>query len=116
MPAIPFRKLLLDENLSRVLLAVVDTGFPGSSHVAYVNLITSEDKAVWEFAKREGFCIVTKDWDYKFMSVRYGCPPKVIRLNCGNKTTTFIADLLRQKMAAISEFLEEAGICYLEIG
>jgi len=70
MTANPAHKLLLDENLSRKLVAVIENRFAGSSHVATVNLLTDADQAVWEFAKAEGFCILTKDWDYKFLSIR----------------------------------------------
>lgn len=116
MPANTPHKLLLDENLSQKLVAVVENRFAGSGHVAIVNLLTDSDKAVWGFAKAGGFCILTKDWDCKFLSIRFGCPPKVIRLNFGNRTTTFIADLLMEKMNVVIEFLDEADACYLEIG
>lgn len=109
------RKLLIDENLSRRLISVIEKNFPASIHVATANLLESDDRAVWEFAKENGYCVLTKDWDYRFLSVALGCPPKVIRLACGNKTTTFISGLLRQRTEVINEFLEDAETCYLEI-
>lgn len=84
-------------------------------HVALDEFSKVDDRRIWEIARKNGYCIVTKDWDFKFMSVSFGCPPKVIRLNCGNRTTAFIANLLRQRFWAIDEFLKNGEDCYLEI-
>ena len=109
-------KFLIDENLSQRLVAVLNEAFEGNnSHVSIENLLNSTDKQIWEFAKTKNYCILTKDWDYSFMSAAYGCPPKVIRLNCGNKTTTFIAAILKNKFIIIQEFLVDEDLCYLEI-
>lgn len=108
-------KLLVDENLSRRLVAFLGKHFPESIHAATANLLTSDDRTVWQYAKENGYCIITKDWDFKFLSAAYGCPPKVIHLNCGNRTTTFIADLLSRQVDTIREFLSDAEACYLEI-
>ena len=49
------------------------------------------------------------------MSVAYGCPPKVIRLNSGNKTSKYITNLVNKKIEIVQEFLEDDDTCYLEI-
>lgn len=79
------------------------------------NLLKALDQEIWDFAQKKGYCILTKDWDYKFLSVAYGCPPKVIRLNCGNKTTSHIAELIQENNEIIREFLSDPDNCYLEI-
>ena len=108
-------KILIDENLSRRLVPVVAASFPGSTHVSAENLLQSADTKVWDFAKQQGYCILTKDWDFRFMSLTFGCPPKIIRLNCGNQTTNYIAELLRDKMEIILDFFDDDDLCYLEI-
>lgn len=110
----PF-KILVDENLSRRLISILEDAFPESTHVSTENLLKTLDQGIWNFALQKEYCILTKDWDYKFMSVALGCPPKVIRLNCGNKTTAHIANLLQQKFEVIKEFLTGNDDCYLEI-
>ena len=79
------------------------------------NLLNVFDREIWDFAKEKGYCILTKDWDYKFLSMTYGCPPKVIHLNCGNKTTLFITELMQNKTGVIKSFLSDPDDCYLEI-
>lgn len=110
----PF-KIIIDENLSRRLTSFLVNSFPSSVHVSEEHLLKAEDKRIWDFALHQGYCILTKDWDYKFMSMAFGCPPKIIRINCGNKTTTYIANLLNQNLETISEFLYGGDDCYLEI-
>ena len=92
---------MVDENLSRRLIPILETVFPESTHVSTEYLLKTLDEGIWNFALQEGYCILTKDWDYKFMSVAFGCPPKVIRLNCGNQTTAHIVSLLEQKFEPI---------------
>ena len=54
-------KLLFDENLSRRLVVSLRDLFPGSSHVAFEELLSVPDARVWEHAKANGFAIVTAD-------------------------------------------------------
>ncbi len=108
-------KILIDENLSDRLTPVLNDNFPGSSHIKSEHLMKNDDIIIWNWAKDKGYCILTKDWDFKFMSSTFGCPPKVIRLNCGNKTTNYIIDLLKQKVSIIQEFLADNDICYMQI-
>ena len=53
-------KLLLDQHLSRGLIARLDASFTGTTLVAVHGLETSDDNAVWEFASAGGFVIATK--------------------------------------------------------
>jgi predicted nuclease of predicted toxin-antitoxin system len=57
-------RLLLDENLShRILLEIADL-FPGSAHVKTHDLLRTDDEKIWDFAKRNGFAIISKDSDF----------------------------------------------------
>ena len=93
----------------------MEDDFPESIHVSREQLLKTVDMGIWNFASQKGYTILTKDWDFKFLSGALGCPPKVIRLNCGNKTTAHIASLLQQKFEVIKEFLTSNDDCYLEI-
>ncbi len=65
------------------------------------------DLAIWEFAKREGFTIVSKDNDFRQRSFLLGAPPKVIWLSVGNLGTSTIAAILEQNASRIAAFLEQ---------
>ena len=77
-------KLLLDENLSDRIISRVADVFPDSTHIKAVGLREADDFAVWEWAKKHGFAIVSKDTDFHQRAIVFGHPPKIIWLRVGN--------------------------------
>ena len=67
-------------------------------------LDTASDDAIWAFARRGGFAIVTLDSDFADMAALRGAPPKIIWLRCGNQPTEAIARLLRGHVTLIAAF------------
>jgi len=100
-------KLLFDENLSpRLVLALADL-YPDSTHVHQRSLGSSDDLAIWQYAKDNGFAIVSKDSDFEERSVLRGHPPKIIWLRVGNCASAEIEALLRSAAPTISRFIQE---------
>jgi predicted nuclease of predicted toxin-antitoxin system len=97
-------KLLLDQNLSRFLVDQLETDFPGSTHVALRGLAESDDKTVWDYAKTNGYIIVSKDSDFRQLSFLHGHPPKTIWLRIGNSSTSMAKGLLTENVTKISQF------------
>lgn len=58
-------KLLLDQNLSRSLLAELAPIFPDSAHVGALGLDTATDREIWAYAGEHGYLIVSKDSDFR---------------------------------------------------
>jgi predicted nuclease of predicted toxin-antitoxin system len=108
-------KLLFDQNLSFKLCQIIDDLFPDSSHVRLLGLSEAADRALWDFAKANGFAIVTQDVDFADMASLSGAPPKVIWLRAGNQTTIAIAELLRRHAETIRSFQDDDGAACLEI-
>jgi predicted nuclease of predicted toxin-antitoxin system len=110
-------KLLLDENLSPRLAALIGDLYPESCHVEDCGLINAPDDAVWRFAAENGFAIVSKDSDFSERSVLHGSPPKVIWLRVGNCTTDRAGFVLRDAFARIQAFLsaEEESCLVLSV-
>ena len=102
-------KLLFDENLPPPLAAVLQDQFPGSVHVHSCGLGSADDEAIWEYAKRGEFSIVSKDSDFQERSVLRGSPPKVIWLRIPNSSTPEIAAVLRAALPAIQEFIANSN-------
>jgi predicted nuclease of predicted toxin-antitoxin system len=101
-------KLLLDENLSRRLVPRIADLFPDTSHVSLEGLLQATDFAVWEFAKSNGFAIVTADADFYELSMTKGSPPKVVWLRGCDYPTAVAEALIRGQAIRINEFLEDA--------
>ena len=108
-------KLLFDENLSPRLVSRLADLFPDSTHVREVGLRTADDAAVWEYARRNRFLIVSKDADMHDLSLLYGNPPKVVWLRLGNCSTAQAENLLRREFEAIQAFNEDSTVSLLAI-
>ncbi|MEL6262397.1 MAG: DUF5615 family PIN-like protein [Cyanobacteria bacterium J06554_11] len=88
-------KLLFDENLSPKLPDLLADIFPNSKHVRSSGLLGATDEKIWEYARKEGFTIVSKDSDFQQRSVLRGYPPKVVWLRIGNCTRQQLITLIR---------------------
>lgn len=102
-------KLLFDQNLSPRLPSLLADIYAQSVHVREIGLRDATDLVIWEYAKKHGFAIVSKDSDFQQRSLLYGSPPKFIWLRVGNCTVRTIEELLRKHSAAIHTFgMDEA--------
>jgi predicted nuclease of predicted toxin-antitoxin system len=108
-------KLFFDQNLSYRLCLLLADVFPGSEQATRALLDRATDDAIWAFARREGFTIVTLDADFADIATLRGAPPKVIWLRCGNQTTAFVERLLRDHAALIANFVDSGDAACLEL-
>ena len=97
-------KLLFDQNLSPRLPRLLADIYPDCVHVREVGLRDADDLEVWEYARINGFAIVSKDSDFQQRSLLYGSPPKFIWLRVGNCPFKTVEELLRRHSAAIHTF------------
>jgi predicted nuclease of predicted toxin-antitoxin system len=108
-------KLLFDENLSPKLPGLLADLFPDSVHVRDVGMKATDDPLVWDYAKNNGFMIVSKDADMHDLSLVFGNPPKVIWLRLGNCSTSQVANLLRRDVDVIKLFYEDEYVSLLAL-
>ena len=87
-------KLLFDENLSPKLPRLMAALFPGSVHVRECGLLGLPDEDVWDYARANGFTVVSKDSDFQQRSLLYGHPPKIVWLRIGNCTRQQLVQLI----------------------
>ncbi len=97
-------KLLGDENLSPRLIEPLEPEYPGSVHVCSVGLRGATDEVIWNYAREQGFAIVSKDNDFRQLSFVRGAPPKVIWLAASNAGTDAILRFLKSQRTAILTF------------
>jgi len=108
-------KLLLDQNLSPRLCDRLRDVWTEVVHVRAVGLAAADDSAVWAYARRHGFTIVSKDGDFSGRSFLFGAPPKVIWLVLGNCSTSEIERRLRGHRQEIETFIAEPDTTLLVI-
>lgn len=97
-------RLLFDENLSPDLPRRLAAHFPSSAHLRDHSLVGADDTAVWQFAAKHGFALVTKDDNFVELSILRGAPPKVVLVGLGNCRTSAVADLLIAERLKLEQF------------
>ena len=108
-------KLLFDQNLSPRYRDDLADLFSDSEHVSLVGLGNSPDREVWEYARSNDYCIVTKDSDFSDLVVLEGHPPKVILIRRGNCSAREVDQLLRERQVAIESFGEDEQLSVLTL-
>ncbi len=109
-------KLLFDQNLSNRLVSLLEDLYPESHHVRDVGMKEADDDHIWDYAKKEGFVIVSKDSDFHQRSFVKEHPPKVIWLRMGNCSTNEIVTLLRLHVNDIEIFQNDSETSFLALG
>ncbi len=108
-------KLLFDENLSPKLPIRLNDIFPNSLHVRDVDMKSTIDPIVWDYAKSNDLMIVSKDSDMHDLSLVFGNPPKVIWLRHGNCSTLQVEQLLRRNFEPIRLFYQDEYLSLLSL-
>jgi len=105
-------KFLLDENLPRGLAGSLEKDFPGTLHVASLDMLSADDGAIWDYCRDNGFAILSKDRDFADRVVMEGPPPKVVWLRVGNCSASSLLSILHGASDAIQEFMgsRDAGL------
>lgn len=98
-------KIFFDQNISFRILRNLTEVWPEAKQVRELGLEDRTDKEIWNFAKENGYAIVTFDADFFDLSNLFGIPPKIIWLRFGNRNTKALTTLLLNKSPLIKDFL-----------
>lgn len=80
-----------------------------------VSLKGSEDRDIWSYASAHGFVLVTKDDDFRELSILRGAPPKLVMIGLGNCTTADVDAALRQNLSRLLAFEADLGAALIEL-
>ena len=78
--------------------------FLNSIHVRDCKLKGFPDQDIWEYARLNGFIIVSKDSDFYQRRLLYGQPPKVIWLRISHCTRNDLVNLIIKYKEQINTF------------
>jgi len=108
-------KLLFDQNLSPELVKALSDLFPQSLHVQDAGMGASTDSLIWNYARENGFAIVSKDSGFHERSLIHGHPPKVIWIQSGNCATRVIVEILRKHAIQLQRFAEDPNESFMAL-
>lgn len=99
-------KLLLDENLSWRMIKKLTPFFEEVVHASELKIIQpANDISIWNYAKKNGFTILSKDDDFEKIVLLRKAPPKLIYLKTYNLDTKKLVDLILENKEKIIEFI-----------
>jgi predicted nuclease of predicted toxin-antitoxin system len=100
-------KLLFDQNISFRVINLIHDLFPDARHVKDFDLQFSSERQIWNFAKENGYHIVTFDSDFYDLVTLFGHPPKIIWLRLGNTSSSNLSVAFSHHYESIKSFLED---------
>jgi predicted nuclease of predicted toxin-antitoxin system len=79
-----------------------------------LGLREAEDEPIFMAARQEGVVVMTKDSDFELLLSRFGPPPQVIWITCGNTSNHRLREILTGSLPDALRLLE-AGEPIVEI-
>ena len=105
----------LDAQLPPALAGWVQSTFGvDASALRDMGLRDATDQEIFRAAKAAGAIVMTKDSDFVTLQLRYGAPPQIIWLTCGNTSNRYLRELLVRTLPQALALLE-AGEDLVEI-
>lgn len=101
----------IDAHLSPAIAVWITSTF-GITAIALrdIGLRDAEDPEIFEAAKAEGVVLMTKDSDFVDLANRFGAPPKIIWLRCGNTSNAQLQNILRSTLLDSLELLRSGEV------
>ncbi|MCW5933703.1 MAG: DUF5615 family PIN-like protein [Fimbriimonadia bacterium] len=70
-----------------------------------LGLLTAEDTQIFEAAEQAGAIVITKDIDFVELVMRFGSPPQVVWVRCGNTSNARLQEIFLESFAQALKLL-----------
>lgn len=105
----------VDAQLSPSIAGWIIQNFPVEAFaLREIGLRDADDIEIFNAARQANAIVLTKDKDFVDLIDRYGPPPKIIWLTCGNTSNIRLRQILDQRLADALSILEIDSL--VEIG
>lgn len=96
----------IDAQLSPVIAVWIGENFNIEAFaLRELNLRDAEDEEIFRQARTAGAIVITKDSDFVSLLDRFGAPPKIIWLTCGNTSNANLKIILSKTLRQAIELL-----------
>jgi predicted nuclease of predicted toxin-antitoxin system len=96
----------VDAHLSpAIAIWIADTFKIPALALRDVGLRDAEDPEIFEAAEAQGIIFITKDSDFVDLVDRFGAPPQIIWLTCGNTSNARLKEILSETLLDALEIL-----------
>ena len=101
-------KLWLDAQLPPGLAAWIEANFPFSARaVRDLGLRDSEDEEIFRAARADAAVVITKDSDFLVLLQRYGPPPRIVWVRCGNTSNAHLREIFSNRLTLALQLLQQ---------
>jgi predicted nuclease of predicted toxin-antitoxin system len=109
-------KFLVDENLSPLVATGLRDAGHDAAHVRDVGLRTAGDTAVLEFARENGYVVVSADTDFGTLLAATGAstPSVVLIRRTVDRRASRLLALLLENLEQVEQVLDEGAVVVLE--
>ena len=105
----------IDAQMSPAMAAWLSTGFSvKATAVRDLRLRDAKDQEIFQAARRANAIVMTKDSDFVLLLDKFGPPPQVIWITCGNTSNARLKEILTNTLPKALELLQ-AGEQLVEI-
>jgi predicted nuclease of predicted toxin-antitoxin system len=85
----------VDAQLSPSLAPWITSQFGiDAASVRYLDMLRAKDQNIFQAAKEAGAIVITKDVDFVLLLQRFGPPPSVLWVRCGNTSNAYLRNVL----------------------
>ncbi|MBO9614642.1 MAG: DUF5615 family PIN-like protein [Dyadobacter sp.] len=98
--------IILDAHLPPAAVWISETFAIPCFSAQFLDLRHAEDEEIFAFSKTKNAVVITKDDDFISLLNRFGSPPKVIWLTCGNTSKNRLKEILGANLASALTLLE----------
>lgn len=96
----------IDAQLSPAIASWISNNFDLEVFaVRDIGLRDAEDIEIFQAAREANVIVMTKDRDFADLLDRFGAPPKVIWITCGNTSNARLKEILTANLSAALEIL-----------
>jgi predicted nuclease of predicted toxin-antitoxin system len=98
----------IDAQISPAIAAWINTNFPSltAQSVRSQGLVNSDDEEIFLKARQANAIVLTKDIDFTYLLDRFGPPPKIILLGCGNTSNERVRQIFKRHLMETLSLLE----------
>jgi len=100
-------KIWVDAQMSPAIAAWIRGEFAVEAEaVRDLGLRDAEDKEIFHAARRDSAIVMTKDSDFVLLLDKFGPPPQVIWITCGNTSNARLKEILTNSLPKALELLD----------
>jgi predicted nuclease of predicted toxin-antitoxin system len=97
----------IDAQMSPAIAAWISSNFTVNAvAIRDLGMRDAEDKEIFEAARRENVIVMTKDSYFVLLLDRFGAPPQVIWVTCGNTSNARLKEILTNTLPRALELLK----------